>query len=76
MIQVVDMNQSYIPVAHADYLIININIKDIYRLTASIWGVSNNLHNKPPLINEIFSVITASYYLELFKIYYPNVLLN
>ena len=46
MIQVVDINQYYSPVAHYDYLIINMTITDIHRLTARIWDVSNDFQNK------------------------------
>ena len=44
-IQGIDFDQSYIPVAHSDYLRINIVIAEMHRLTASILYVSNALQN-------------------------------
>ena len=69
MIQVVDINQYYIPVAHDDHLRINITITDIHRLTARIWDVSNNLHNKHFPVNEIVCVSIPPYNMEYFEQY-------
>ena len=61
MIQVVDINQSYITVAHTEYLRINITIKDIHILTAIIWYVSNDIQNTHFPINEIVCVSQPPY---------------
>ena len=76
MIQVVDINQSYSPVSHAEYLIINITITDIHRLTAMIWDVSNDFQNNHFPINEIVCVSLPPYNMDWFEQYYPNFLLN
>ena len=76
MIQVVGINQYYRPVAHYEKLRININITDIHRLTASIWGFSNDFQNKHFPINEIVCVSIPPYNMDLFEKYYPNFLLN
>ena len=76
MIQVVDINQSYSPVAYFDYLRINITNTDIHRLTASIWDVSNYLQNNHFPINEIVCVSLPPYNMDWFEKYYPNFLLN
>ena len=76
MVQVVDINQSYIPVTHAEYLRINITIKDIHILTAIIWYVSNDFQNKNFPINKIVCVSLPPYNMDWFEQYYPKFLLN
>ena len=48
----------------------------MYRPTASILDVSNAFQNKNVPIHERFCVSLPPYYLDWFKIYYPNVPLN
>ena len=74
--QVVDINQSYIPVAHYDYLRINITITVSLMLTSGIWDVSNDFQNKHFPINEIVCVSIPPYNMDWFEQYYPNFLLN
>ena len=75
-IQGIDFDQSYSPVAHSDYLRINIAIAAMHRLTASILYVSNELQNKNVTINERLCVSTPPYYLDWFEIFYRNIILN
>ena len=67
MIKDVDIIQSYSPVSHAGYLRINITITYIHRLTASIWDVSNDLHNKHFSMNEIVCVSLPPYNMDWFE---------
>ena len=76
MIQVVDINQSYSPVSHDENLRIHITITDISILTAMIWDISIDLHNKHFPINEILCVSLPPYNMDWFEQYYPNFLLN
>ena len=62
--------------AHADSFRINIDIKDMHRLTASILDVSNAFHNINVLINESVYVSPPPYYLDWFEKSYPNGPLN
>ena len=45
-IKYIDFDKSYSPVAHSDYLIINISIADMHILTVNILDVSNKFQNK------------------------------
>ena len=60
----------------SDSFIINISISAIYRLTARILDVSNSFQNKKFPIHEILYVSPPPYYLDCFKIYYPNIPFN
>ena len=71
-IKVVDIDQSYIKVAYADYFRINITIKDTHRLNSSIWDVSNDFQNKNFSINKIVCVSPPPYYLDWFEKYHPK----
>ena len=62
--------------AHADSFIINIAIAAMNRLTTSILDVSNEYHNTNVPIHEIVYVIPPPNYLDWFKLFYPNVILN
>ena len=48
----------------------------MHRLTASIFYVSNDFHNKNVTIHERVCFIPPPYYLGLFEKYYPNVPFN
>ena len=69
-------DKSYSPVAHSDSFRINISIAAIYKLTDSIFYVSNAFHNKLFPIHERVCVNPLTYYLDWFEISYPNVPLN
>ena len=75
-IQVVDINHSYIPLAYADHLRINITIIYIHRLTDRFWDVSNDFQNKHFLINEIVCVSLPQYNMEWIEQYYPNFIIS
>ena len=62
--------------AHSDSFRINISIAAIYKLTDSIFYVSNAFHNKLFPIHERVCVNPPTYYLDWFEISYPNVPLN
>ena len=62
--------------AHADLLRINIAIAYMHRLTDRILDVSNTFQNTNVPIHERVCVCPTPYYLDWFKISYPNVLLN
>ena len=72
----IDIDQSYIPVAHTESFRINIAIAYMHRLTAMILDVSNAFNNTNFPINERVCVIPPPYYIDWFEIYYPNVPLN
>ena len=72
----IDIDQSNIPVAHAESFNINISILYIHRLTANILDVSNAFQNTNFPINEIVCVSRPPYYLDWFERSYPNVPLN
>ena len=75
-IKVINFDQSKSPVEHADSFRINISIANMHRLTAMILDVSNEFQTKNVPINERFFVSTPPYYLDWFKISYPNVPIN
>ena len=62
--------------AHADSFRINVSIASMHRLTVGILDVSNAFHNTNVAIHEIVCFIPPPYYLDWFKISYPNVPLN
>ena len=72
----IDFDQSYSPVAHANSFRINIVIASINRLTDRILDISNAFKNKNVPIHERVCVSTPPYYLDCFKISYPNVSIN
>ena len=76
MIQAVDINQSYSPVAHSDYLRINITITDIHIQTSRIWDVRNDFQNKHFHINKIVCVSLPPYDMDWSEHYLPDFLLN
>ena len=75
-IQGIDFYQSYIPVAHADNFIINIDIAAMHRLTSKILYVRNAFHKTNFPIREIVCVSPPTYYLDWFEIFYPYIPLN
>ena len=75
-IQGIDIDQYYIPVAHADLFHINISIVAMNRITARILDVINAFQNNNITINERVCVILPPYYLEWFEKYYPNITIN
>ena len=75
-IQGIDFDQSYSPVAHADFFIINITITDMHRFTVRIFYVSNASHNTIFPINSRVCVIPSHYYLDWFGKSYSIVPLN
>ena len=72
----IDFDQSYIPVAHANSIRINIDIAAMYRITARVLYVSNAFQNKNVIIHERVCVSPPPYYLYCFETSYPNVPLN
>ena len=62
--------------AHANSFRITIASVAMYRLTARVLDVSNAIHNKNVLINEIVCVSLIPYYLDWFEKYHPYVPLN
>ena len=75
-IKVIDFDQSYSPVSHADSSRINIAIASMHRLTASILDVSNAFQNTNVPIYERFCASPPPYYLDWFERSHPNVPLN
>ena len=70
-IKVIDFDQSYSPVVHADSLRINIDIGSMHRLTSRILDVSNEFQNKNVPINERVCVSPPPYYLDWLKYILP-----
>ena len=50
-IQGVDFYQYYITVSHSDFIIINIAIASLHRLTSEVLDISNTFHNTSFPIN-------------------------
>ena len=72
ILKVLNCDQSYSPVAHADSFIINIAVTVMQRLTVSILDVSNAFQNTNVTIHKIVCVSPPPYYRDWFEISYPN----
>ena len=75
-IQGTDVDHSYSPMAHAEYIRINISITDMNILTDKISDISNEFQNTNVSIHEIVCVSPPPYYIDWFDIYQPSVPLN
>ena len=67
LIQDVDFDQSYSPVAHDDSSRINIASVAMHIITSKILNVSNDFQNRNVLIHKRVCVIPPLYYLDLLK---------